>query len=253
MKLSINIKRIFAYILDIIIVTFVASLIGKTPLNPLNDDYEKVSSKYQDEYTEYSNLIVELSDLYKTDSFTNEKVNEVFEKYKVDIKEVITKEEIVREDYNSVSESVSSIYLNRLNNYAYEMDKTSIYFNIINVGIILLYFVLMEYFMKGQTLGKRICKIQVVSVCENKKPSVIQFLVRNIILYNILASIISLILLFTLNKNSYIEVNSIIRLIFSVVELINYGFIIFSKDKRGIHDYASQTRVVEYIKEVQND
>jgi len=70
-----------------------------------------------------------------------------------------------------------------------------------------------------------------------------------IILYNILATIISLVLIFSLKKNSYMEVNSIVRLGFSFIELVNYGFILFSKEKRGIHDYVAQTKVVECKKE----
>ena len=121
---------------------------------------------------------------------------------------------------------------------------------IIIVGIVasILYFIVFEYFNKGQTIGKKLMKIKVVSK-EKGKPSFVQIACRSLIKYNILtgSSIIVgtviLILLGLASKEVYIKYAVIIQSLDMAFAAGSLICMMFKKDGRGLHDIISETLV----------
>lgn len=127
--------------------------------------------------------------------------------------------------------------------YLYDISKTSQPLTIINCGVLILYFGVFAYIFNGQTLGKKIMKIKVVSI-DNKRPNPNLFMIRSIILTNLIPKIASIISLACLSKSNWIIAENIIGYIsYSVIFLI-IGFMIFREDERGLHDIICKTNVV---------
>lgn len=131
----------------------------------------------------------------------------------------------------------------RLLNNLYDLNYYSKYDLIIKVVVYIGYFGIFTYFNKGQTLGKKLMKIKVVNK-DDTRVSFKNLFIREIILFGLYADILNLLLLNLSNHNIYLISNIIISSLASDITLIAYILAIFKKDKLGLHDILSKTKVV---------
>ncbi len=131
----------------------------------------------------------------------------------------------------------------RLLNNLYDLNYYSKYDLIIKVVVYIGYFGIFTYFNKGQTLGKKLMKIKVVNK-DDTRVSFKNLFIREIILFGLYADILNLLLLNLSNHNTYLISNIIISSLASDITLIAYILAIFKKDKLGLHDILSKTKVV---------
>ena len=188
-------KRLFAYIIDVIIVSVIASIFIDIPiLNP-----------YVEKYLETSETILGI--------------------------------------YSGAT-SLGDLDLTRLQ---YEFVYYSFYSSLIILVVKILYFIVFQYFNKGQTIGKAILKIRLVS--EKGKLKFYQVLVTSLIVCNILTSTITLTVLRLTSMDTYLSVSGIINYIELVVFVSIAIMVTWRKDGRGLHDLLSKTKVVYVEKE----
>ncbi len=187
-------KRIFAYLIDVIIIAFVGVLIGY--IVPVSDKYEESSDELMEVISDY----------------TDKKIEE-------------------------------DEYINKVNDISYTLNKESVPLSIISVVLYTIYFVVIPYYNNGQTFGKKIMKLKIVSN-KGKKLSMNNYLIRALIVDSILSSIIGVITILVLSKASYIETYNIVSYAFTCLYIITFAMILFSKDGRGLHDYLARTKVV---------
>lgn len=90
----------------------------------------------------------------------------------------------VLEDYSSGDISETE-YLEKFNDISYIVNKESVQVSIVSVVLSTIYFVVLVYYMNGQTFGKKIMKIQVVSA-NSKKLTMNNYLIRSLIVDSIL-------------------------------------------------------------------
>lgn len=127
--------------------------------------------------------------------------------------------------------------------YLYDMSGHAQPLTIINCGLIILYFGVYAYIANGQTIGKKIMKIKVISTDSNKlNPNL--FMLREIILTNLLPKIASIIALALLSKSNWMIAENIIGYIQNTITFLIIGFMIFRDDERGLHDVICKTNVV---------
>ena len=126
--------------------------------------------------------------------------------------------------------------------YSYKIAYYAKYSSIITIIVSILYYVVFQYFTKGYTGGKKLLNIRVESV--NGELKFYQLLLRSLIINGILTSIITVILLFTLNKSSYTNVQMYVELLNMGLIFVSFGMILYRKDGRGLHDLIGGTRVV---------
>ena len=217
--MKIMIKRFIAYVIDILLVTLIASLLTSNTL--INKDYKK----YMDTYEEY------------------EKVVDKYEEDKETLEEILEYETITEEEYNTKLEELNNSFNEYNIDYNYKLIKYSIISTIISILLTLLYFVVIQYYFNGKTLGKRIMNLRVVSN-NDKKLNIFNYLFRSLILNSVLINILSIIMVIVLSKNNYLIYNEIIYVINYVIELSIIFMISFTKDNRGLHDYISNTKVI---------
>lgn len=193
-----KLKRITAYILDILFVYFIAAALFMLPI--FKNDYKN----YMDTTTEYIEYIATLGS----------------------------------------GEADRDIELD----YVYSISKSSQPLSIITCGLLFLYFGVFAYILKGQTLGKKTMKLKVVPD-KGKNLDVNLFMIRAIILTNLLPKIASIIVLTKLSPSNWLIAENIISEISNIITFLILGFMIFRDDERGLHDLICKTKVVESNKE----
>ena len=190
-----SLKRIIAFVIDIVIVSLVVSLINLLPLDPYKD-------KYKDAYEKYNEVVQKSTEDEKND-------------YKDEI-----------------------IELN------YEVYKYRTYSSMFSATALILYFGVLPLVMNGQTLGKKIMKLRVVSNNE-KKLNFWKYLIRIVILNNIWLSLINIGAVYVVSRVKFYYVTYVISMLSSLIYMLNLIMVMFRKDNRGLHDMVAGTKVIE--------
>lgn len=206
-----SLKRIIAFVIDIVIVSLVVSLINLLPLDPYKD-------KYKDAYEKYNEVVQK-----STEDEKNDYKNEIIE----------------------------------LN---YEVYKYRTYSSMFSATALILYFGVLPLVMNGQTLGKKIMKLRVVSNNE-KKLNFWKYLIRIVILNNIWLSLINVGAVYVVSGVKFYYVTYVISMLSSLIYMLNLIMVMFRKDNRGLHDMVAGTKVilvsndvvVESVEEVKKD
>ena len=195
-----SLKRIIAFVIDIVIVSLVVSLINLLPLDPYKD-------KYKDAYEKYNEVVQKSTEDEKND-------------YKDEI-----------------------IELN------YEVYKYRTYSSMFSATALILYFGVLPLVMNGQTLGKKIMKLRVVSNNE-KKLNFWKYLIRIVILNNIWLSLINIGAVYVVSGVKFYYVTYVISMLSSLIYMLNLIMVMFRKDNRGLHDMVAGTKVIEVSNDV---
>ena len=195
-----SLKRIIAFVIDIVIVSLVVSLINLLPLDPYKD-------KYKDAYEKYNEVVQKSTEDEKND-------------YKDEI-----------------------IELN------YEVYKYRTYSSMFSATALTLYFGVLPLVMNGQTLGKKIMKLRVVSNNE-KKLNFWKYLIRIVILNNIWLSLINVGAVYVVSGVKFYYVTYVISMLSSLIYMLNLIMVMFRKDNRGLHDMVAGTKVIEVSNDV---
>ena len=245
-------KRICAYMIDMIVVLILATLVSNIPVFTKGmEDYQKTYTKYEEEYTEYSEYLELLKE-----SYTDEELSE--EEY-TKLTEVITYKEIIASKYddNNISKGEYKEIVNSINeqfdkvvaDYNYILGKEGISNSIITLSCTLLYFGVIQYFLKGQTIGKKLLKLKVVSASD-KPINVLNYLLRTLIVNEVLLNAVGLVFLFYTSKSVYLQANNYLGIILSIIEGIIIFLVLTREDQRGLHDMLFNTKVISVEKSV---
>lgn len=224
--MNIGFKRIAAYIIDIILVGILVFILSNTKVINFQID------KYNKTYTEYSKLYDKQN-----------KLKTKYEKLKDDKKASKEKISSAKLKYNEALK----IYEKSSKKYTYKLAKYSVFSTSISIGLTLIYFGVIQYLLKGQTLGKKLLKIKVVKNKEGRL-NIFNFLLRSFILNSLWAKLILVISVNFLTVNSYYTLNYYVTNVLYIVELVILVMVFMNKDARGLHDVIASTKVVS-IKE----
>lgn len=145
--------------------------------------------------------------------------------------------DITMEEFQKVVEDTS-----------YDMNKNGIVYIACDLVIIVLYFGVCEYLLNGQTLGKKLFNIRVVS-SKDKKLNVGNYIIRAVILNGVILDIVNLIAL-QFSKATYQVITSYASTFNTCLFLIIFVMILFNKEGRGLHDVIAGTKVID-LKQVE--
>ena len=137
----------------------------------------------------------------------------------------------------------NSEYLSRYGDVSYTMAKETIVVTIIHLVVTVAYFGTYAYYMNGQTIGKKIMKIRVVNK-DNSNVGHGILIFRTAIIYGVIESIISLIILQFISSNMYLYAITPLEFLQYIFVLISLFMIMFRKDGRGLHDIIFKTKVI---------
>ena len=187
-------KRIVAYLIDMILVALLATAISMVFVD---------NSKYKGRTQELMKL---------TQSYIDQEV---------------TKEE----------------YSEQFDNLNYYLTKDGVGTTIVNCSVALVYYVILCYFCHGITLGKYLMKLQIVS-SNDKELNMGHYLIRGLFVNLILSNLISIIFVYTMNKETFINIYPKASNILTLFLLASVLFVMYRNDGRGLHDLVSNTKVI---------
>ncbi len=192
-------QRVFAYAIDIIIVSVILFLF--TVIVPVSDNYEK-----------------------------------------------LTEEQILLAEQYLNKEVEAEVYIERSTDINYDLAKENFLVDLVRIVIVVSYFVIFQFYRKGQTLGKMLLKIKIIRE-DGKDVQVNDLIIRSVILYEVLANMLVLSTLLFLSAKTFFYVMSAVYFVQIVVIIVTLGMVCFRKDGRGLHDFAGKTKVVLLNKE----
>ncbi len=192
-----TVRRVLAFIIDILIVSFISSAIASIKfINPTVD-------KYNESYEQYEE--------YMYEKLTPEEAQNIMNS----------------EEYQ---------------NLTYNLKYTGRYTSLITLIVSFLYFVVLQYYTKGYTGGKKLLNIKVES--EEKELKFYQLLLRSFIINSLLTSGLSLIAVSFLSKESYFSVEVFIEVLDMGLLFLSFGMMLYRQDGKGLHDLIANTKVV---------
>ena len=133
-------------------------------------------------------------------------------------------------------------YVQRYTSVYYNLSRTTGVVTFFTIIIDVLYFVVFQLYNKGQTIGKVLLKVKVIS--DDGNLSMNQMIFRALIAYMILSNIINFALITFASKSIYTGVSICISMIQYIVMFISV-IMATTKDGRTIHDRLTHTRVVK--------
>ena len=196
-------KRVLAYLVDVMIISFVSLLL--TYFIPTSENYNKLNKEFENLTIDYRN------------------------------------QEVTMEEYLEKGTDIN-----------YQLNKEAVPQTIVSTVLSIIYFVVLAYFMNGETLGKKLMKIKITSN-NDKKLTMNNYLIRALVIDSVLMKIITIITILLFSKDIYLTSYNIISYVFSLVYIVSLAMILFSKNGRGLQDILANTKVIstETIEEKQ--
>ena len=115
--------------------------------------------------------------------------------------------------------------------------------SLLNFILLIGAFVIIPYYNKGQTIGKKLLKIKLVK--DEGELSVNDLIIRNIITNGFGYTLIGFAIMFLVSDNVYFITISILSIIQFLLVLISIFMVLYRHDKKGLQDIICKTSVIE--------
>lgn len=189
------VQRFIAFLLDIFILSSIASLIS----------YPFLDAKSIDKL--------------------NKNSSEVIEKY-------------------TTGEIDMNTYVDEVKGISYQLSQKQGVISLVTLFLSVLYFIVYQYYNNGQTIGKKLMKIKVVSSTD-KEITMNSFIFRSLIVNSILVDMVSFAIVIFGNETAYFYGVAICGIIKYTLLLICGFMVMWSKSGMGLHDIIAHTTVVK--------
>ena len=163
--------------------------------------------------------------------FLNQSTSNKLAKEMIEISEKYESGDISAEDYVVNYSSIT-----------YKIARNTGVYSIVTILFEIVYFVVLQLRWDGQTLGKKIMKLKVVSDTGNL--DVNQLIFRSFVANFILLNIISFIFMLFCPKSVYFYGIAIFEFIQYTICIISIFMVLYGKESLAIHDKIAHTRVV---------
>lgn len=138
-----------------------------------------------------------------------------------------------------------SEYFHSFSKITYQLDQMNILYSGLNILLISFYFIIIPLLNKGRTLGLYIVGLQIKS---NKKSlNIFQLFIRNFVANGLLYLMLSFLFVHFIKNETYFIAITILGIIQILLVIISIFMIIYRKDKRGLQDILSQTKITKEV------
>ncbi len=249
--------RILANIVDITIISVIVSIfalfipfMNRDKINEISEDYNSFYVDVKDVYDEIkddkgilSDNVLSTKELNELSKKYDKKYDEFFEKY-------VNKELKEDKDKEDMYDKFITYCTNYIDKKVYEITKLNIINYSFQVVLVVLYFGVLQFFLKGRTIGKKLLRLQVVdNKDEEKEISIGKYILRSLFVTTSIFSVVNSILAICLKENSYLGMVTYYNYLVQAYSLIMLMFILFRDDQKGFHDLLLGTRVKLYNKD----
>lgn len=125
----------------------------------------------------------------------------------------------------------------------YDLDHSTVLPYILEIVVTVFYFVIFQFYNRGQTLGKKLMGLRIVGM-DDRELTINDYLYRYMLLSSILMDILLVVLVLFMSRDYYFYVIFPLQFIEIVLLLITIFMVLFRKDGRGLHDQIGHTKVV---------
>lgn len=157
------------------------------------------------------------------------------------------------ENLNKEMSEVSEKYLNEeitdleyYNQYgilSHSLDKEMFLSTLLNFVLLIGVFVIVPFYNKGQTLGKKLLKIKLIK--DEGELGINDLIIRNVITNGFAYTLIGLTIMFLVSDNAYFMTISILSFIQFLLVIISVFMVLYRHDKKGLQDIICKTSVIE--------
>ena len=175
-------------------------------------------------------IITFISSLF-AEPFVDSTSNEKLSKELIAIEEKYTSREINTEEF-----------IISYGDLIYSISRNNGVLSFIEMILYVLYFIVFQLYKGGQTIGKRMMKIKVIS--EDGDLSMNQMIFRSFLANSLIFSIIAFIFIIICDKNTYFYSYGFIEMIQYFIMFISSILVMFRKDGKALHDILVHTKVV---------
>ncbi len=241
--------RVLSYGFDMMVISLITLGLAFVPfINPNNEEYQKQYEELNEIRIEYNTYTGKLDEVLSDNKITQEEYDSLNE-YKSYLTDYVDKE-LTDEDITKFREESYKGYADKYNALAYAMTKNNTITKIITVVITVLYLGVLQFVLKGKTLGKFIFKLKVVDNKDmNKQIPMWKYLVRAVLVGEILIIATDMAFLYATDSNMYLQASNILTTVQYIYEIAFLIVMMMREDTRSIHDLLLGTRVVLFDKD----
>lgn len=240
-------KRLAAYVVDIFIINILATLVASISfINPQYADYTADYETYLELYNQRVEVMDDIDSAYGDQVISTEELDNLKNDYTyfgTEFDVLNDKTEVTQEDIDGLKESISNSYNDQFYDINYSLEKNMMIYNVIYIVMIIIYFGLLPIFTNGQTIGKRLLRLKVVTK-DGKDAGFVRYTVRSLILYQSVFTIIQMILVGTLSVDNYYTAIDFVTIARDLVYYVILFMVMVRVDGRGLHDFIAGTKVV---------
>jgi hypothetical protein len=135
-------------------------------------------------------------------------------------------------------------YIHKVADITYDIDYSNVLSMIVEVVLLILYFIVFQFYNKGQTFGKKLMKLRVVNNNGNEL-TLNQVTCRALIIDSILINLFMIAALLFSGRNYYYYASLSLQLLSGIIIFATLMMIFFRKDGRGLHDVVTGTKVIQ--------
>lgn len=246
--------RILAFALDLGLASLI--IYGLTMLTFINPNIDELNREYKAYYREsekVNNLNIAIDVYFEDEILSEDEEHDIlsfYNNYQDCFSDVKVGEKATVGDVNRVKENVSKKVIDLNNERIIRINKLKYREIIVSLIVYVSYFGVLQYLLGGETPFKRLFRIKVVNKDDvHKKVSLFSFIIRSLLITEIVISLTDTALLFNLGSNPYITVNYWITQIKYIYEMAFLVCMVVRDDTRSIHDLILNTRVLRYDKD----
>lgn len=242
--------RVLAYMFDMILINIILVLFAfiNPTKNLINDEYKNISEIQ----IQYKRLNENINKYYDNDgAFTEDEINEISMLYPY-YKDIFTKyelnTEITNEMKNNIKNDINDNQVRLVNEHGYNVNKQNTFYLVFVVIVNILYFGVLEYILKGQTIFKKLFRLRTVTT-DGSKLNIFKCLIKSILICELIFNVSDIIFVNTLNVDGYVKYASIISEVKYIYELAFIMVMVLRIDGRSIHDLLLNTKLEMYDKD----
>ena len=158
-------------------------------------------------------------------------------------------EELNKEVYDLMEKYVSKDistdkYLKDYASITYDINRESVVSTTLYLVVCIGYFLIFQYLNDGQSIGKKLVGIKIVSN-DKKRVSFLQMFIRTSIVNDIINNVMILILIYMTNNIRFFIGYGLINGLSNIFVVICVFMIILRKDKLALNDIMSKSCVIE--------
>lgn len=241
-------RRLAAYFIDLVIIYFASALISSVIV--ANTNYEEFLNTYED-FTSfnqtYLNFFEEFKKGFEDNNLEKKEYNKLIENYSdiaLGLEEAYSDSKLTKKEYSKIYDDVLGEYNDLYVEKNYKLSKMNTVNSVTAIILTIIYFVIIQYFTKGQTIGKKLFKYRIMTN-DRERVTINNLLLRSLIITDVIWASIRLYCLYTMDAYGYDTASFYLNNIMYLILFISLLFVIYRKDRRALQDLFAGTKVVE--------